>query len=209
MNPANSPVPSAPRRRRIWPWVLGLCLAPWALIAVVVASYVTLDRDVAVLRREVMHATGADWHTKVQCSVGRVTIGAVRAGLVFVPKPEIDDARLALAAVKHVSVGVYERGEGKLVLSREQLFSDTDRVMQQRGWTRLVGVAEHHDEAVLVYVPEDFDDDEPVDICLAVVNDRELVVCSTTLDADSLSELVAKHTPEQIRKIASRHRAKL
>ncbi|MDB6114991.1 MAG: hypothetical protein JWQ62_1936, partial [Lacunisphaera sp.] len=69
---ASTPAP----RRRIWRWVLigvGLCLAPWLALAVVVASYLTLDRDVAVLRQHVMAATGASWCTKVQMSVGRTT----------------------------------------------------------------------------------------------------------------------------------------
>lgn len=206
----NTPAtPSSAPRRRIWPWVLAICLAPWALIAVVVASYLTLDSDVAVLRRQVMRATNADWNTKVQCSVGRITIGAIRAGLVFVPQPEVADARLALSSVKSVSVGVYERQSAGADWSREQLFLDTDNVMRARGWTRLVGVAEHKGEAVLVYVPEDLDDDDQIELCVAVVNGKELVVASTTIEPEALSELVAKHTPEEVRRLASRHRAKL
>lgn len=204
-NAATSPAP----RRRIWPWVVGLCLAPWALIAIIVASYVTLDSDLTVLRRQVMRATNSTWHTKVQCSVGRLTIGAVRAGLMFVPDREVEDARMALAAVKSASVGVYERKSEAGEWSREQLFLDTDNVMRSRGWTRLIGVAERKGEAVLVYVPEDLDDDEAIDLCVAVVNDKELVVASTTISPDQLSALVAKHAPEEFRKIASRQRAKL
>ncbi len=196
--------PSAPRRR-IWPWVLGLCLAPFVILGVAVASYVTLDRDAAVLRRHVMKATHADWNTKVQCSVGRITIGAVRSGLFFIRKPEIADARLALAAVKHASVGVYELRRGGGDWSREQLFIETDRAMQERGWTRLVGVSDRDGaEAVLVYTPEDIDDDAPIDICVAVVNDRELVIASTTVDPSTLGELVERHTPDHIKKIAMR-----
>ncbi|MBI2510542.1 MAG: hypothetical protein HYV96_01070 [Opitutae bacterium] len=205
-SPAAAPVPpAAPRRRRIWPWVLGLCLAPFVILALVVLSFVTLDRDAAALRRHVMIATNADWHTKVQCSVGRLTIGAVRTGMLFVRKPEAADARLALAAVKHASVGVYTRTNDGSDWSREQLFVDTDRAMHKRGWTRLVGVSERAGaEAVLIYVPDDLDEGDPIDICVAVVNDRELVIASTTVDPETLGELVERHTPEHIKKIAMR-----
>jgi len=209
MNPTNPPAPVAPRRR-LWPWVLGLCLAPFVILAVAVASYVTLDSDAAALRRQVMAATNADWHTKVQCSVGRITIGAVRGGLLFVRKPEVADARLALAAVKHASVGVYQRGSGRSEWSREQLFVETDRVMKRRGWTRLVGVSERNGaEAVLVYTSDDLDAGDPIDICVAVVNDRELVIASTTVDPETLGELVERHTPEQVKKLVARHQLTL
>lgn len=215
MNTPNSQSPATPQppaapRRRIWPWVLGLCLAPFAILGVAVASYVTLDRDASVLRRHVMKATNADWQTKVQCSVGRITIGAVRSGLFFVRKPEVDDARLALAAVKHASVGVYQLRHRDADWSREQLFVETDRAMADRGWMRLVGVSERDGaEAVLVYAPEDIEDDEPIDICVAVVNGRELVIVSTTIDPTTLGELVQRHLPDDVRKIAARHKITL
>lgn len=209
MNPTTPQTPAAPRRR-LWPWVLGICLAPFAIMAVAVASYITLDSDAAALRRHVMKATNADWHTKVQCSVGRITLGAVRGGLLFVNKPEVADARLALAAVKHASVGVYERRQQNGAWSREQLFVDTDLAMKKRGWTRLVGVSDRAEaEAVLIYTPDDLDAGDPIDICVAVVNNRELVVVSTTVDPDTLAELVERHTPEQIKRIASRHQKML
>ena len=63
---------------------LGLCLAPWLVLAAVVASYLTLDSDVAVLRKQVMAATDAGWSTRVQMSVGRTTLGAIGTGLGFV-----------------------------------------------------------------------------------------------------------------------------
>jgi len=192
MNPA--PQSSSPRRH-VWRWVLlgvGICLTPFVLLAMVAASYLTLDRDVAVLRRHVMDATDAGWSTKVQMSVGRFTLGAIGQGLRFVQHKDIADARLALSAVKHASVGVYERGSGGAHWSREQLFTETDAAMQKRGWTRMVGVVDKKD-TVLVYIPTDMNEDGPVEICLAVVSGKELVVASTTLDPEALSALVAKH----------------
>lgn len=198
MNPA--PQTPAPRRQ-VWRWALlgaGLCLAPFLLLGLAAVSYLTLDRDVRVLRQHVMAATDARWSTKVQMSVGRLTLGVIGQGLRFVHQPNIDDARVALRAVRHASVGVYERTSGTADCSREQLFVETDRAMQKRGWTRLVGVADKQ-ESVLVYVQDDLDEDEPVEICVAVVNGKEMVVASTTIDAVALGEFLAKHAGEDIK----------
>ena len=195
-------IPQTPApRRRVWRWVLlgvGLCLAPFVVLALVAASFLTLDSDAAVLRKQVMAATDSGWNTKVQMSVGRVTLGAVRSGLWFAHGKDIADARLALAAVRHASVGVYERKAGSAEWSRGQLFTNTDQVMTRRGWTRLVGVADHKD-TVLIYVPQDLDPEGPVEICVAVVNGRELVVVSTSVDAAKLAELAARHTPDDVK----------
>jgi len=200
MNPAPQATPTP--RRHVWRWVLlgaGLCLAPFALLAVAALSFVTLDRDVRMLRNHVMEATDSAWNTKVQMSVGRLTLGAIGQGLRFVHHKDMDDARLALRSVKRASVGVYERRSGGNDWSREQLFVETDRAMQQRGWVRMVGVAENK-ETVLIYVQEDLDEDEPFEICLAVVNGKEMVVASTTVDAGALGELVAKHTGDDVKR---------
>ena len=192
----------APRRRPVWRWVLvaaGLCLAPFVLLGAIALSYLTLDSDVRTLRKHVMAATDAQWHTKVQMSVGRTTLGAIGQGLRFVDHKDMDDARLALRAVKHASVGVYERTSGEANWSREKLFADTDRAMQRRGWTRLVGVAERK-ETVLIYVQDEFKDDEPLEICLAVVDDREMVVVSTCVDPRVVGELVERHAGEEMKK---------
>lgn len=185
---------SAPRRA-IWRWVLlvaGICLAPFLLLGAIAVSYLTLDSDVRALRKQVMAATDASWHTKVQMDVGQVTLGAVNQGLRFVRHKDMADARLALSAVKHVSVGVYERTSERADCSSERLFVDTDRVMQRRGWTRLVGVADHK-ENVLIYARDRSGDNEPLDLCIAVVNGRELVVVSTSVDPSALGELVERH----------------
>ncbi len=130
-------------------------------------------------------------------SVGRMTLGAIGQGLRFVDHKDMDDARLALRSVKHASVGVYERRSGGNDWSREQLFVETDRAMQKRGWTRMVGVSEKK-ETVLVYVQDDLDEDKPFEICIAVVNGKEMVVASTTIDAEALGDLIARHTGDDV-----------
>ncbi len=195
--PASVPTP-APRRRRIWPWVVAVLVAPWLLLAIAVASYITLDRDAAALRRHVMAATHADWNTKVQVSIGRLTLGAVRSGMWFARGEEIETARLALRSVNHASVGVYELASKELKVSPTQLLADTDRAMRDRGWTRLIGVHDH-DENVLVYTEENASPDGPLPLCLAVVSGRELVVVSTSIDPDALQEIIALKGPQELR----------
>jgi hypothetical protein len=203
MNATTPSTPAAPRRR-VWLWVLGACLTPFVLLGLAAASYVTLDRDAAALRRNVMSATHADWNTKVQISIGGATIGAMRTGLWLVDNSKIADARLALKAVKHASVGVYELASRDVEISREQLFNDTDRAMTKRGWTRLVGVSQDK-EAVLVYVSDDIDEGDPIELCVAVVNNREMVVVSTSVDGASLNELIERHAGEDIRRTLKEH----
>jgi len=198
------PILSPAPRRRIWPWVLAagvICLTPFVVLGVAAMSVLTLKRDAAVLRSHVMDATHCGWSTKVQLSVPNVVLGAVRTGMSLVKcsdAPEFDDARLALKAVKGVSVGVYHiKGAEHPDWSREELFAETDEAMQRRGWTRMVGVADGRD-TVLVYVPKNMDAGDPVDICLAVVSGRELVVCSTTVDFDQIAKLAERHMKDGI-----------
>ncbi len=195
--PTSTPAPVRPRRR-IWPWILGVALTPFVLVGLAAASLLTLDRDAAALRREAMAASGSDWDTKVQVSVGGLVLGAARSTLFFVRTPEVEDARLALAAVRHASVGVYERATPAGAVDRERLMVATDDRMRARGWTRLVGVAEK-DETVLIYVSDDLDPDGPVELCLAVIGRRELVIVSTSVAPDALHDLVARHAGEELK----------
>jgi leucyl aminopeptidase (aminopeptidase T) len=60
---------------------------------------------------------------------------------------------------------------------------------------------------VLVYVSQDIVPDEPVDICVAVINGQELVVVSTSIDASKLAELVERHAGDDLK--SRLHLAKL
>lgn len=196
MNSATPP-PLKPQRS-LARWMLFLIVmlvAPVVIVGVGVASMFTLNGDATVLRREVMAATEADWDTKVQVSVGRFTLGAVRTGLSFVQAEHMDDARLALSAVRHASVGVYEKSSRDNRWSREQLLARTDERMRKRGWTRMVGVTENN-EAVLVYTSDRLDHGDRMDLCIAVVDGNEMVIVSTRVDAAQLMKLVERHMPE-------------
>jgi hypothetical protein len=202
MNPsAQTPLAApAPRRRRIWPWVLAVLLFPFVVVGIAAFSYLTLNRSAALLRRQVMAASHTDWDTKLQLSVGRFTLGAVGTGLIFAHDRNIEDARLVLAAVKRASVGVYERHTVRDNGSRAQLFIETDRMMRKHGWSRLVGVAEDDGEMVLVYVPEVGGSGDTIDLCVAVVNGKQLVVVSTTVEAGALAQLVEKHAGRDLKR---------
>ena len=199
MNPATNSTPAAPHRP-YGKWIavgLIILIAPMLILGVAAWSMMTLDRDAAFLRREVMSATGSDWHAKVQLDLGAVTLGTVRTALRFVQHKDIADARLALAAVRSASVGVYERKDDDQAVPAEKLFIRTDALMRDRGWTRLVGVADGK-QNVLIYTSDRGSGDR-MDLCLAVVDGKELVVVSTRVDAEALLELVEKHAPGDIK----------
>jgi hypothetical protein len=136
----NTPIPPLIARRRIWPWVLGaVVIAPVVLLSAVACSFVGLDSETATLRRHLMQASGAEWDTKVQLSLGRASFAILRGALSFSTKAEIAEARLALKGIRRASVGVYElRGAAK---ERPQagLMHAADAVMRRHGWDRIVG----------------------------------------------------------------------
>ncbi|MES1168270.1 MAG: hypothetical protein ABUL61_03775 [Oleiharenicola lentus] len=195
MDPVTTPIPAAPRRS-YGRWIaagLVLLVSPMIILGIAAWSMLTLSRDAAGLRREVMNATNSDWHTKVQMDVGPMTLGTARTVLSFVHHKNIADARLALSAVRSASVGVYERNRADEEVSFAKLSGHTDEFMRQRGWTRMVGVTSGR-QNVLVYTSDRGSDDR-MDLCLAVIDGKELVVVSTRVDPEVLMQLVEKHAP--------------
>lgn len=176
---------------------LGVCLLPILGLAAVVASCFSLNRDAAALREQVMATTQGKWERTVQFNAGHSILGALGTGLMFVDHDEVVDARSALSAVGHASVGVYQRVGGPApAWSREALFAQTDRMMAKRGWTRLVGVAERED-TVLIYGPTRDTGDASMDICLAVVDANQLVVVSAQIEPEALMDLIARHMGDE------------
>lgn len=197
----SAPLSPSPARRSYARWIIAgliLLVAPVIIVGAGVLSLLTLDRDAAVLRREVMTASGSDWHTKVQMSLGWGTLATARTVLRFVQHENIEDARLALKAVRSASVGVYERSNRDGPSDMNQMLVHTDKMMEQRGWSRLVGVVEGR-QTVLIYTSNEDKWGDKIDLCLAVIDGKELVVVSTRVDAGVLAELVAKHAPGGLR----------
>jgi hypothetical protein len=182
---------TSPQIRRRWPWVLAaVILAPFLLLAAAAWSFLSLDPEADVLRRQIARSTGASWETKVQLNIGRVTVAALRGGLSFSGNGEIAEARRALKGLRRASVGVYRLSDPDTRWSQAQLLRDADAKMQRRGWSRMVGVLDG-DDTVMIYVPEHTDD--PRKVCVAVVSGHELVVVSAVLNPEELYELMVRH----------------
>lgn len=190
-----SPINSPTRPRQIWPWILGLALAPFIAFGGMIWSAVHLNSDAAALRRQIMAASGGGWHPRVQFTVDRTALAAVRGGLALV-KDVPDEAREALAAVRSASIGVYERREVAATAVRGSFIAEADKAMELRGWKRLVGVVENG-KTVLIYLPAGAEQREPSRICLAVCDRRELVIVAADLEADRLAQLALREIARQ------------
>ncbi len=193
MNPNPSPAP----QRRLWLWLLALALTPCLLLGIAAASFLTLDRDAAALRRRVMATSNSEWNTTVQLSLGRFSLAAIRTGLAYIPKVD-DQAKQALRAIHGASVGVYTLKGAAGTVSRRQLFAEADEAMNRRGYARMVGVCDRGD-TVMIYTPTDPSGATTVDLCLAVLNGRELVIVSTSVDATVIAELGRQHSVKELK----------
>lgn len=177
--------------------MVGLCLAPILILGIAALNYLTLDRHAAALRSHVMTSTNSGWKTKVQVSVGGLTLGAARTVLAVINPANAERARLGLQAVSRASVGVYQLEVASRRVAPEQLMADTDQGMRQRGWIRVVGVFDRR-ETVLVYALTGMKSEDTIDVCLAVLKERELVVASARLEAEALAELVRRNLPGEL-----------
>ncbi|MBK8859101.1 MAG: hypothetical protein IPN11_15915 [Opitutaceae bacterium] len=175
-------------RRHFWRWMLAATGVFLALAAGGAYNLLTLSRDATALRRGVLDTYAGGSTTRIQLSLDSTALGLVRAGLIFAPLP--DEARLALKSVCKASVGVYELND---VMARSNLMSQADAVMLARGYSRIIGVVED-DETVLIYVPDDADADT-LDVCLAVLDGKELVVVSARVDSEPLLKLIEQKLP--------------
>ncbi|HYC72717.1 MAG TPA: hypothetical protein VEB66_16015 [Opitutaceae bacterium] len=191
-SPNQNPAPKPPRR--LWPWVLaGVLCAPFVVLGTAAVSYLTLDREAALIRREVMRASDTGWKTRVQFSAGPASFATVRGGLSFVRHREADEARAALRAVRRASVGVYEARGDAGDWTGSELLDRVDRRMGDRGWTRVVGVVDRG-STVLVYVPANCESLD--EVCVAVLDGRQLVVVSAELRPDDVLAFVERHAGE-------------
>ncbi len=194
MNTTSTPTPPAPSSpgRRIFIWFLGLMAFCGVALVVAVVSVVTLNRDAAALRDEVLDAIDHRARTQVQLSVGPTLLAATRSVLAFIP--EVDaEARLALSSVRRASVGVYELSATPSAAARATMLKTADGTMNRRGWTRAVAVNDG-DDLVLVYLRENIGSGSKQKVCVAVCSERQLVVVAGTIDAAPLAQLVARHS---------------
>ena len=77
------------------------------------------------------------------------------------------------------------------MLSAAQIIPPCDKVMEARGWNRLVGVLQA-DELVAVYAPREPDSARDVSVCVVVLHERELVLVRVRADWEPLLELASR-----------------
>lgn len=182
---------SAPRRRfRWWQWLLALGAAGVVLLAIVVVNALTLARDAAALRDDVVAALATKAKVNVQVSAGPVLLSAVRAGLGFV-KDMPDEARLALRAVRKASVGVYTIDADGREERAHAMFASASAVMARRGWERVVAVNDG-DTQVMVFAPTRSGWTSAQKVCVAVCDDDKLIVVTGTIRPEPLMEIAAR-----------------
>lgn len=151
MNPSSPPV-TRRSARRFWLW--GLLATPLLLLVLLVAGVAScfrLGSDARALRNGLIKSSGVEWRQQIALNAGRLTLGAVRAGLSCV---KLDPgARAALQSVRNAGVGVYQLPSGTPPPDRAAMLAAADSAMTARGWERVVGVMDGKD-LVAVYLPE-------------------------------------------------------
>ncbi len=176
MNPIPPP-PATPRpARRLWLW--GLLVTPPLLLLLLgagVASFFYLGSDARALRNGLMKSSGVEWRQQIALNAGRLTLGAVRAGLSHA---RLDPgARAALQSVRSAEVGVYRLASGTLPPDRAAMLTAADSAMTVRGWERVVGVMDGHN-LVAVYVPGKNISAHRLKCCVLVLDGKEMVLVS-------------------------------
>jgi len=185
------PSPAAPRRRSIWWWIFGGAAACFAIAVISVLNAVTLNRDAAVLRNEVLGALKGRTSMRIQVSAGPGILMGVRAVLHCIDRVP-KEAHAALAAVRSASVGVYRLQENATLPERVRMFASADKAMSHRGWTRIVGVNDGRD-TVLIYTPKKPGWTSTQRVCLAVCDGDEVVIVAGAVDPDALADLAQYH----------------
>lgn len=189
--PTPTPVPrrSAFRTFLLWCAVsVGVCLLA---LGSVVWSAVTLSREARTLKDAMVATLDAPVTTKVQVTAGPGLLAAARGVLWFLPEVPAD-ATTALGSVRSASVGVYQLTFD--AADRRGCVRQSDARMSARGWQRVVGVNDGN-STVLVYAPQGASSHRRLDLCIAVMEGRDLVVVSTEVEPEVLLPLVRRHLP--------------
>jgi hypothetical protein len=203
MNPSFHPPTTRPSARRLWLW--GLLVTPLLLIALLgagVASCFRLSSDARALRDELIKSSGVAWQPEIVLNVGRLTLGAIRAGLSCA---RLDaGARAALQSVHAAGVGVYQLPAGTPPPNRAAMLAAADSAMTARGWERAVGVIDGRD-LVAVYFPNKVSV-HCLKCCVLVFDGKELVLVSAQGNPEPLLDyaLAQPDFCAQIRQLAQR-----
>jgi hypothetical protein len=165
--------------------VILICLPVFCVIGVM--GYFRLSSETKALRQAVMGARTGDWEKQFGVNVGGLTLDLVRAGSSFFKLPR--EARAALDALRGADVGVYQLRSARLALDPPAILPAADRAMKERGWERVVGVLDGQ-TLVAIYVPRKGLSAGRIRCCLAVLDDRQLVVVSARGNLDPLMRVL-------------------
>lgn len=188
---------ATPTRRSRWRLFLEICAGAavvWLIALTMLAGEVFfLDRDAGKLRREIVRALDVSADRQVQVAVGPGVLSATRTLLHFIPEAPAEAAD-ALGGVVHASVGVYQLRAGEHPFDARAVFEAADRALQPRGWTRVVGVHQTG-KLVVLYAPTETDLTDQPEICLAVIDGRQLVIVQGQIDGPKLAGLASHLQP--------------
>jgi len=207
MNLTPAPPLLRPPAKSQWLGVgLAVLLFPVVVLGAIglgVASYFHLSSDTRALRKGLMTASGVAWRQRIGLNVGSATLGVVRAGLAFAPLDA--RARAAVQAVHGVEVGIYKLTTGSKPPNRTAMFAVADKVLNARGWERVVGVMEG-DQLVSVFVRGEAISARDVKCLVLVFDGRQLVVVSGRADVEPLVECLRNQSDlrAQLRSLATR-----
>jgi hypothetical protein len=154
------------------------------VLAAVVANCFCLGSDARALRNELIRSSGVEWRQQIALNAGRLTLGAVRAGLSCV---KLDPgARAALQSVRSGGVGVYQLPLGTPPPDRAAMLAAADSAMTARGWERVVGVMDGHD-LVTVYLPKNVAVHR-LKCCVMVFDGEKMILVSAQTNLEPLLE---------------------
>ncbi|HEX5221637.1 MAG TPA: hypothetical protein VFZ59_18880 [Verrucomicrobiae bacterium] len=179
------------RANRQWLWlilaIILLPLIPLGGLALGVASYFHLSSDTRALRNELTRASGAEWQKQIGLNIGDTTLGLARGASLFI---DLDsEAQAALRTVRGVEVGIYELDSTSKAPDCAAMLNAADKAMSKRGWERVVGVISGK-QMVGVFLPAKITSANRTKCCVAVLDDRKLIVVSAQADLQPLVELV-------------------
>jgi hypothetical protein len=138
-----------------------------------------------------MESVPGKWHKQVAVNVGGWTMSLVRFGTSFFSLPP--EAKTALQCVHGAEVGVYELQGSSPTPNYSGVLAAADKSMRQRGWERIVGVAEGR-QFVAVYLPRSLSAVKEIECRVVVLDEHDLVVVSAHGNPESLLALVREAT---------------
>ena len=182
---------NSPSHQSRWPRILvtfaAIIALSFGLLAWCIYDVVTLSPEATRLKRAFLSATGKPQSTTVQLSAGPWILGVARL-VVGQIKDVPPEARHALRSLRSVSVGVYRLDRSQAMNAAALEFSDAR--MRLQGWRRAVGVRDGG-TTVLIYTPEKVGHGEKLKVCLAVLENRDLVLVSGTISGRYLLPLIS------------------